>query len=97
MAWSIQIYFVANNFTEVTITPLWVTLNLTVATVTAFALQAKNFLGQRMAVLLIIFYMPLTYIFLGTLPGFFLATGKSPSNSSVVSFIKLKDLFSDSI
>jgi hypothetical protein len=68
MAWSSQIYFVANGFTEVTITPLWITLNLTVAIVAAFASTAMKTLGKKFSLFLIIIYLPLTYIFLGVLP-----------------------------
>ncbi len=68
MAWSSQIYFVANGFTEVTITPLWITLNLTVAIVAAFASTAMKTLGKKFSLLLIIIYLPLTDIFLGVLP-----------------------------
>jgi len=67
MAWSSQIYFVANGFTEVIITPLWVTLNLTVAMVAAFASETKKILGNRVSLLLIVFYIPTTYILLGLL------------------------------
>ncbi|MCP4343140.1 MAG: MFS transporter [Desulfobulbaceae bacterium] len=68
MAWCSQIYFVANGFTEVSITPLWVSLNLTVAIVAAFASAAMKILGKKVSFLLIIFYLPATYIFLGWLP-----------------------------
>jgi MFS family permease len=68
MAWCSQIYFVANEFTEATITPLWVSLNLTVAMVAAFASVAIKLLGKKVSLLLIIFYLPATYIFLGWLP-----------------------------
>ena len=68
MAWTAQIYFVANNLTEVTITPLWVTLNLTVAIVAAFASLAMKILGKRISLLLIMLYIPAGYIFLGWLP-----------------------------
>ncbi len=68
MAWTAQIYFVANGFTEVTITPLWVTLNLTVAIVAASASGAMKILGKRISLLLIILYIPSGYIFLGCLP-----------------------------
>lgn len=68
MAWCSQIYFVANGFTEVSITPLWVSLNLTVAIVAAFASSAIKILGKKVSLLLIIFYLPATYIFLGWLP-----------------------------
>ncbi len=70
MAWTSQIYFVANNFTEVTITPLWVSLNLTVAVVAAFASVAMRILGRRISLILIILYLPSAYIFLGWLPLF---------------------------
>jgi MFS family permease len=68
MAWVSQIFFVANGFTEVTITPLWVTLNLTVAVVAAFASVTMKILGKKVSLLLIIFYLPSAYIFLGWLP-----------------------------
>ncbi|GAB6192328.1 MFS transporter [Desulfocastanea catecholica] len=68
MAWTSQIYFVANGFTEVTITPLWITLNLTVAIVAAFAATAMKTLGKKFSLFLIIIYLPSTYIFLGVLP-----------------------------
>lgn len=68
MAWSAQIYFVNNGFTEVVITPLWICLNLTVATVAAFATQVRHFLGNRLSLLLILFFIPLSYVLLGLLP-----------------------------
>ena len=68
MAWCAQIYFVTNDFSAVTITPLWVALNLTVAIVAAFAAKAKAILGNRISLLLIICYIPLAYILLGSLP-----------------------------
>jgi len=68
MAWSAQIYFVANGFTEVTITPLWVSLNLTVAIIAAFTADTVKILGKKVTLFLIIFYLPSAYIFLGWLP-----------------------------
>jgi hypothetical protein len=68
MAWTSQIYFVSNGFTEVTITPLWITLNLTVAIVAAFASSTMKVLGKKVSLILIIVYLPTTYIFLGLLP-----------------------------
>jgi MFS family permease len=68
MAWSSQIYFVANGFSEVTITPLWISLNLTVALVAAFASDVVRILGKKVSLLFIIFFLPSTYIFLGWLP-----------------------------
>ncbi len=68
MAWSSQVYFVHNGFTEVVITPLWITLNLTVALVAAFASKTKETLGNKISLLLIIVYIPCGYIFLGWLP-----------------------------
>ncbi len=67
MAWTAQIYFVTRGFDEITITPLWVTPNLTVAVVAAVTAKAVKTLGNRIAFLLIILYIPLTYILLGTL------------------------------
>lgn len=68
MAWTSQLYFVDNGFTEKTITPLWVTLNLVVAITAAYAPQVRIVLGKRNALLLIILYIPLSYILLGVLP-----------------------------
>ncbi len=68
MAWTSQIYFIANGFSEVAITPLWVSLNLTVAVVAAFASKATMFLGKKVSLILIICYIPFAYIFLGWLP-----------------------------
>lgn len=68
MAWCAQIYFVANGFNEMIITPLWVTLNLTVAFVAAFALGTKRILGSRVSLIFIIVYIPTSYILLGWLP-----------------------------
>jgi MFS family permease len=67
MAWTSQIYFVSNGLTEVTITPLWITLNLTVAIVAAFASSAMKVLGKKVSLFLIVVYLPSTYIFLGML------------------------------
>lgn len=68
MAWTAQVYFVNKGLDEVTITPIWVILNLTVATVAAFAHKTRSALGAKESLLLIIFYIPLGYILLGTLP-----------------------------
>jgi MFS family permease len=68
MAWTAQIYFVNQGLDEIAITPLWVTLNLTVAVVAAFTVKAVKVLGNRTALMLIVFYIPSTYIFLGWLP-----------------------------
>lgn len=68
MAWSAQIYFVNNSLTELSITPLWVTLNLTAALTAAFAIKAREKLGNTFSLLLIILYLPATYICLGILP-----------------------------
>jgi MFS family permease len=68
MAWTAQIYFVNQGLNEIAITPLWVTLNLTVAIVAAFTAKAVKILGNSTALLLIVFYIPITYILLGWLP-----------------------------
>lgn len=67
MAWTSQIYFVSNGLTEVTITPLWIALNLTVAIVAAFASSAMKVLGKKISLLLIVVYLPITYVLLGVL------------------------------
>ncbi len=68
MAWTAQIYFVNQGFDEVAITPLWVTLNLTVAIVAAFTARTIKILGNRVALWIIIFYIPTVYILLGSIP-----------------------------
>ncbi len=68
MAWTSQIYFIEKGLDERSITPIWVVLNLVVAIVSAFSHRVKETIGNRKAILLIIFYIPLSYIFLGTLP-----------------------------
>ncbi len=67
MAWTSQIYFVSNGLTEVTITPLWIALNLTVAIIAAFASSAMKVLGKKVSLFLIVVYLPITYVFLGML------------------------------
>lgn len=67
MAWTSQIYFVSNGLTEVTITPLWIALNLTVAIVAAFASAAMKVLGKKVSLFLIVMYLPITYVLLGML------------------------------
>ncbi len=66
MAWTSQVYFVRNGLTETTITPLWVLLNLTAATVAAYAAKMVQKLGKRRALLIIITCIPGGYILLGT-------------------------------
>jgi len=68
MAWSAQIYFVTCGLTEVTITPLWVCLNLIVASIAAFSSAIIKTLGKKFSLLLIIVYLPSTFILLGWLP-----------------------------
>ncbi len=68
MAWTCQIFFVSKNFDEAIITPLWVILNLTVGVISAYATNTQKLLGERLSLLVIIFYVPLTYILLGLLP-----------------------------
>ncbi len=68
MAWTCQVYFVGQGLTEVTITPLWVVLNLTVALVAAVAHTTRDRLGRRLSLALIVVYIPCAYILLGSLP-----------------------------
>lgn len=65
MAWTCQIFFVLNGLTETGITPLWVLLNLTVALISSIAHKSREFLGYRFSLVLIIVYVPLSYILLG--------------------------------
>lgn len=68
MAWTAQVYFVEEGFKELTITPLWVLLNLTVAFFSAFASKTQSIFGKRCTLITIIIYIPTTYILMGTLP-----------------------------
>lgn len=68
MAWTCQVYLVGKGLNEIAITPIWVVLNLTVALVSAVSHQVRDGLGTRLAILLIIIYIPAGYILLGTLP-----------------------------
>ncbi len=89
--------FVNQGFDEIAITPLWVTLNLTVAVVAAFTVKAVKVLGNRTALMLIVFYIPSTYIFLGWLPlvpallslYFFILSGGMPHHYSRIPSIKI--------
>ena len=67
MAWTAQVYFVENGFSEKEITPLWVALNLTVAVVSALAAAVVARLTLRRAVL-IAALLPTGFILLGLLP-----------------------------
>lgn len=69
MAWTAQIYFVDQGFTEKEITPLWVLLNLTVALVSASAAVVVARIGLRRAIL-ISSLLPCGFILLGVLPLF---------------------------
>ncbi|WP_176761027.1 MFS transporter [Desulforhopalus singaporensis] len=68
MAWTSQIYFVAHKLTELTITPLWIALNLTVAVVSACSAATHRFLGKTVSLLLVTVFIPAAYILLGILP-----------------------------
>jgi MFS family permease len=65
MAWTAQVYFVANGLTEEVITPLWVALNLTVAVVAAFASGVVKKMGKPVAIMVIVCCVPIAYILLG--------------------------------
>jgi len=67
MAWTAQIYFVEQGFTEREITPLWVLLNLVVAVISAYAAAVVSKLGTRRAIIMASF-LPLGFILLGILP-----------------------------
>ena len=74
MAWTSQVYFVNMGLTEKAITPLWISLNLTVALVAAFADKIVNKAGRPLAIRIILLVIPGTYILLGSfslLPGLF--------------------------
>lgn len=67
MAWTAQIYFVDNGFTEKEITPLWVALNLTVAVISATAAAVVTRITIRRAVV-ISALLPVGFVLLGLLP-----------------------------
>lgn len=66
MAWTAQIYFVCNGFSEREITPLWVSLNLTVAIISAASATVVDRIGIRRAVL-ISSLLPIGFILIGLL------------------------------
>lgn len=68
MAWTCQVYFVSKGLNELTITPIWVVLNLTVALVSATSHNVRKILGNRSALLLTVIYIPTGYILLGATP-----------------------------
>ncbi len=68
MAWTCQVYFVTMGLTEMSITPIWVVLNLTVALVSAAPHKVRELIGARTSFLIIIFFIPAGYILLGALP-----------------------------
>ncbi|TKB10613.1 MFS transporter [Desulforhopalus sp. IMCC35007] len=68
MAWTAQIYFVSHGFKEMTITPLWVLLNLTVAFFSGFAVTTQQLFGPKPLFFCIMIYIPATYILLGIFP-----------------------------
>ncbi len=67
MAWTAQVYFVSKGLTEEAITPLWVSLNLTVAVVAAFASHLVAKMGRKRAIVSIVLIIPTSYILLGSL------------------------------
>ena len=68
MAWTAQVYFVEKGLNEVSITPIWVVLNLMVALVSAFAYKVRDTFGPKLVVISIVIYIPVGYILLGALP-----------------------------
>lgn len=68
MAWTAQVYFVTMGLNEKAITPLWVVLNLLVASVAAYTAAVVGRLGARRAIVVIVTVIPLAYILLGVLP-----------------------------
>lgn len=68
MAWTCQVYFVTMGLTELTITPIWVVLNLTVALVSAAPHKVRDALGARNSFFAIILLVPAGYVMLGALP-----------------------------
>lgn len=67
MAWTAQVYFVEQGFTERQITPLWVLLNLLVAVISAYAATVVDKLGIRRSVIISSF-LPGGFILLGIMP-----------------------------
>lgn len=68
MAWTAQVFFVTEGLDEVSITPIWVILNLMVALVSAIAHKIRDIFGIKLAVISIIIYIPAGYMLLGALP-----------------------------
>lgn len=61
MAWTIQTYFVENQFSEVQTTAIWVVLNLMVALSSLFSASLEKSFGINKMVLLIVLLLPLGY------------------------------------
>jgi hypothetical protein len=64
MAWNAQLYFVEKGFTELVITPLWVSLNLVVALFSSFAGNISRRI-DRTTLLIGFAFLPASYLYLG--------------------------------
>ncbi|MCQ2959227.1 MAG: MFS transporter [Bacteroidales bacterium] len=65
MAWTIQTFFVEQNFSEMQTTAVWVLLNLTVAMASFFSDGLEKYIGVKTMVLLVVLLLPMGYFALG--------------------------------
>ena len=61
MAWTIQTYFIEQDFTEVQTTIVWVLLNLTVAMSSMFSDVLEKRFGMKPMILMMVIFIPLGY------------------------------------
>ena len=72
MAWTIQTYFIEQDFTEVQTTIVWVLLNLTVAMSSMFSDVLEKRFGMKPMILMMVIFIPLGYYAL-SIPSVFVA------------------------
>ena len=65
MAWTIQTYFVIQDFSEIQTTTIWVLLNLTVALSSLFSNKLEKIFGIKPMILMIVILVPFGYFALG--------------------------------
>lgn len=65
MAWTVQTFFVEQQFTEIQTTIVWVLLNLTVALASFFSDTLERVFGVKAMILLIVLLLPMGYFAFG--------------------------------
>lgn len=72
MAWTIQTFFVIQDFSEIQTTTIWVLLNLTVALSSLFSNRLEKIFGIKPMILMIVILVPFGYFALG-IPSLFIS------------------------